>query len=123
MSICPKNRSSRARRDKRRANWKMSAPTLVKCSKCGALMMPHRVCKACGSYNKKEIIAADIDEKLSWHFFCVIGNSYYTKSAPHRMRPCVKRKSCLRNCARRENSAFAESFSVIEKFPIWGTLV
>ena len=52
MSICPKNKSS-----KRRANWKMSAPTRVKCSKCGALMMPHRVCKACGSYNKKEIIS------------------------------------------------------------------
>ena len=40
MSICPKNKSSKGRRDKRRANWKMSAPTLVKCSKCGALMMP-----------------------------------------------------------------------------------
>ena len=52
MSICPKNKSSKARRDKRRAN-------LVKCSKCGELMMPHRVCKACGSYNKKEIIAQD----------------------------------------------------------------
>ena len=49
MSICPKNKSSKARRDSRRANWKMSAPTLVKCSKCGALMMPHRVCKACGA--------------------------------------------------------------------------
>ena len=36
MSICPKNKSSKGRRDKRRANWKMSAPTLVKCSKCGA---------------------------------------------------------------------------------------
>ena len=41
MSICPKNKSSKARRDKRRANWKMAAPNLVKCSKCGALMMPH----------------------------------------------------------------------------------
>ena len=37
MSICPKNKSSKARRDKRRANWKMSAPNLVKCSKCGDL--------------------------------------------------------------------------------------
>ena len=46
MSICPKNKSSKSRRDKRRANWKMSAPTLVKCSRCGALMVPHRVCKA-----------------------------------------------------------------------------
>ena len=63
MSICPKNKSSKARRDKRRANWKISAPNLVKCSKCGQkcgeLMMPHRVCKACGSYNKKEIIPQD----------------------------------------------------------------
>ena len=39
MSICPKNKSSKARRDKRRANWKMTAPALVKCSKCGELMM------------------------------------------------------------------------------------
>ena len=45
--------------DKRRANWKMSTPNLVKCSKCGALMMSHRVCKACGSYNKKEIISQE----------------------------------------------------------------
>ncbi|HCE78907.1 MAG TPA: 50S ribosomal protein L32, partial [Lachnospiraceae bacterium] len=49
MSICPKNKSSKSHRDKRRANWKMSAPTLVRCSKCGALMMPHRVCKNCGT--------------------------------------------------------------------------
>ena len=58
MSICPKNKSSKGRRNRRRANWKMTAPTLVKCSKCGALMMPHRGCKACGSYNKKEIVSA-----------------------------------------------------------------
>ena len=50
MSICPKNKSSKARRDKRRANWKMTAPALVKCSKCGELMVPHRVCKNCGMF-------------------------------------------------------------------------
>ena len=48
--------SSKARRDSRRANWKMSVPSLSKCSKCGALVMPHRVCKACGAYNKKEVV-------------------------------------------------------------------
>ena len=37
---------------------KKTAPALVKCSKCGELMMPHRVCKACGSYNKREIVNA-----------------------------------------------------------------
>ncbi|MBQ2106082.1 MAG: 50S ribosomal protein L32, partial [Lachnospiraceae bacterium] len=27
--------------------------------KCGELMMPHRVCKACGSYNKREIVKVE----------------------------------------------------------------
>ena len=48
MSICPKNKSSRSHRDKR-----------VKCSKCGALTMPHRVCRNCGSYNKKTVIEVE----------------------------------------------------------------
>ena len=57
MSICPKNKSSKARRDSRRANWKMSAPNLVKCSKCGALHLPHRMCPECGSYKGREVKA------------------------------------------------------------------
>ncbi len=32
---------------------------LVECSKCGSLSIPHRVCKSCGSYNKREIIDVD----------------------------------------------------------------
>ena len=59
MSICPKNKTSKARRDKRHANWKMAAVNLVKCPKCGELMLSHRVCKNCGTYNKKEIIAKE----------------------------------------------------------------
>ena len=59
MSIWPKNKSSKARRDKRRANWKMSAPNLGKCSKYCSLMMPHRGCKECGGYNKKEIVKVE----------------------------------------------------------------
>ena len=59
MSICPKNKSSKARRDKRRANWKMAAPNLVKSSKCGANMMPHSVSKSSGTNNKKEVISVD----------------------------------------------------------------
>ena len=62
MSICPKNRTSRARSDSRRANWKMEDMNLVKCSKCGELTLSHRVCKKCGSYNKREIINKQIAE-------------------------------------------------------------
>lgn len=52
----PKRKTSQSRRDKRRANWKLTAPNLVKCSKCGELIMPHRVCKACGTYKNKVVI-------------------------------------------------------------------
>ena len=56
-AICPKGKISKSRRDKRRAQtWKIAMPNLVACSKCGELMQSHRVCKACGSYNKREII-------------------------------------------------------------------
>ena len=47
----PKGRVSKSKRDKRKAqSWKIATPSLVACSKCGELMMPHRVCKACLLY-------------------------------------------------------------------------
>ena len=53
----PKRRISRTRRDKRRSNvWKLEAPTLVKCEKCGQYKRPHRVCPACGCYKDREVI-------------------------------------------------------------------
>jgi len=54
----PKRRVSNARRDKRRSSvWKMDAPTLVKCSNCGELKRSHIVCKSCGQYNGRQVIA------------------------------------------------------------------
>ncbi len=56
----PKSRTSPGRRNQRRAqNWKISSPKLVSCPKCNELMMSHRVCKACGTYNKREVINTD----------------------------------------------------------------
>ena len=56
----PKRRVSKARRDKRRSNvWKLDAPTLVKCTKCGDYKRPHRVCSHCGFYNCREVIAKE----------------------------------------------------------------
>ena len=51
----PKGKVSKARRDKRRSShWKLAAPGLVKCPKCGALHLPHRMCQECGTYNGRE---------------------------------------------------------------------
>lgn len=52
----PKGKVSKARRDKRRANWKLTAPNLVKCPNCQELKLQHRVCGACGFYNGREVI-------------------------------------------------------------------
>ena len=56
----PKRRVSSPRRDKRRSNvWKLEAPTLTKCPKCGELIRPHRLCKACGYYKGREVIKVE----------------------------------------------------------------
>ncbi len=63
-AIGPKGKVFRGRRDKRRAsNWKITVATLVECPKCGKLMRAHRACKACGSYNKREVISVGNDKK------------------------------------------------------------
>ncbi len=56
----PKGKVSRQRRDKRRSShWKLTAPNIVKCPNCGAFKMPHRVCKACGMYNGRQVIEVE----------------------------------------------------------------
>lgn len=52
----PKGKVSKARRDKRRANWKLEAPNFVKCPNCQEYKMPHKVCPSCGFYNGKEVL-------------------------------------------------------------------
>ena len=55
----PKNKVSKARRYKRRANWKLTAPNLVECPQCHELKLPHRVCPSCGQYKGKEVIKVE----------------------------------------------------------------
>ena len=55
----PKNKVSKARRDIRRANWKLTAPNLVECPQCHELKLPHRVCPSCGQYKGKEVIKVE----------------------------------------------------------------
>jgi large subunit ribosomal protein L32 len=53
----PKSKVSKARRDKRRnSHWKLAAPTLVACEKCGEPKLAHRVCRSCGTYGKKQVL-------------------------------------------------------------------
>ncbi len=53
----PKRRVSKARRDKRRNNtWRLSAPAIELCPRCGGYKRAHRVCEACGYYGDRKVI-------------------------------------------------------------------
>ena len=53
----PKRKHSQARKNKRRSNvWKLSMPGFSRCTQCGELKLPHRVCIKCGYYMGKEVI-------------------------------------------------------------------
>ena len=53
----PKAKVSKARRDKRRSNvWKLPRPAVSKCTQCGELKAPHKVCPHCGYYKGVEVI-------------------------------------------------------------------
>src|SRR3954464_7796468 len=58
----PKKRTSRTRRDKRRATHKISAPRLNACPRCHSPRLPHRVCPVCGTYAGREVIEHEIAE-------------------------------------------------------------
>ncbi|MCK4303203.1 MAG: 50S ribosomal protein L32 [Candidatus Eisenbacteria sp.] len=52
----PKRRHSKTRRNKRRGQWKISAPTTVACSHCGEPKRLHRICPHCGHYKGEEVL-------------------------------------------------------------------
>jgi len=53
----PKFKTSKKRSRRRRAeNMKISLSSLVVCSNCGNMKLPHRVCPKCGFYRGKQIL-------------------------------------------------------------------
>jgi large subunit ribosomal protein L32 len=60
MGAVPKTKVSRHRRGNRRQHQRLEAPTLVTCQSCGKLMRAHRVCKSCGMYRNRQVIAIDV---------------------------------------------------------------
>jgi large subunit ribosomal protein L32 len=55
----PKRKTSRSRRDKRRAQYKLSSPSVILCPTCKEPTAPHRVCSKCGTYKGKKYLAVE----------------------------------------------------------------
>ena len=54
----PKKRTSRSRRDMRRAHDALKITVAVEaCPSCGELKERHRMCAACGTYRSREVVA------------------------------------------------------------------
>ena len=53
----PKRRWSKERTHLKRSTWKLETPNVATCKHCKEPVLPHRVCKNCGYYDGKEIIA------------------------------------------------------------------
>lgn len=59
----PKQKHTKSRRDKRRANISIKPLTLSVCPKCGKPVLSHIACLGCGYYRGREVI--DVLKKLT----------------------------------------------------------
>jgi large subunit ribosomal protein L32 len=59
----PKQKHTKSRRNKRRSQIFLTAAVLSVCPKCKKPVLPHTVCKNCGSYNGHQAI--DVMAKLT----------------------------------------------------------
>lgn len=59
----PKGKISKQRKHTRRANWRLSLPGIVECPQCKTMKLAHRVCKKCGYYDGKQVIAIEEEKK------------------------------------------------------------
>jgi large subunit ribosomal protein L32 len=55
----PKKKTSKSRKNMRRAHDFLTPPTLSTCPQCKAPKLPHRACLSCGTYKGKEVIKSE----------------------------------------------------------------
>ena len=60
----PKRKTSKSKIGMRRggSTHKKQLPGTVICKQCGESHIPHRVCKACGSYRGRQVLTISHDE-------------------------------------------------------------
>ncbi|MCL5942591.1 MAG: 50S ribosomal protein L32 [Actinobacteria bacterium] len=55
----PKKKTSKQRRDSRRATHHIAGPTVGECPQCHAPRLPHRVCPKCGMYRGRQVVSLE----------------------------------------------------------------
>ncbi|WP_426957605.1 50S ribosomal protein L32 [Muricoccus radiodurans] len=59
----PKRKVSPSRRGMRRSHEALGTEAHADCPNCGELRRPHNVCRSCGFYDGREVVAAGKDAK------------------------------------------------------------
>ena len=54
----PKKKISKSRRDMRRSHHALPMNSHQECPNCGENKRPHHVCKSCGYYDGREVVAS-----------------------------------------------------------------
>lgn len=55
----PKKKTSKSKRDMRRAHDFLTAPGISTCPQCQEPKQPHRACPSCGSYKGKDVVGTE----------------------------------------------------------------
>lgn len=63
MSMVPKQRHTKSRRNKRRSHHALKAAQVLNCPKCNDSILTHTMCLTCGYYKDRQVI--DVQAKMS----------------------------------------------------------
>jgi large subunit ribosomal protein L32 len=51
----PKRKMSKSKSRKRRTHYKVNPPTVVRCTQCDEIKLPHHACPSCGTYRRRQV--------------------------------------------------------------------
>ena len=65
MTCCPKKRTSKSKRDMRRAHDALFRSYAVVCQNCAEPVLRHHICPSCGFYRGRQIIPTKTEQGTS----------------------------------------------------------
>jgi large subunit ribosomal protein L32 len=61
----PSHRRSSSRKRRSQSHLALEKVSTATCPKCGAAVLQHRACKACGTYKSREVLKTRADKKTA----------------------------------------------------------
>lgn len=87
----PSFRNSRSKVRRRRAHHALKATAGTTCANCGATILPHRACKACGFYKGRNLRGASVAKAEKVVAKATKKSSKATEEKAEAKKPAVKR--------------------------------